>query len=161
MSFTQSSFRNRHLPIETLAAASWTLDALQKEAQTEAQTNALARAAFLLHVYFCLNLRISEVAKHRMAHFVLDKDNNEELWFFRITGKGDKERFIPVPDEFLDALVAFRRRLGATTPLPSSMEKTALVPRLDTSGQFVSHESVAARRLADIVDEAFRKAGNW
>ncbi len=154
-------FRDRHLPVESLAAALSALEALQKQAKTEAQTNALARATFLLQVYFYLGLRISEVAKHRMAHFAKDKNNNEELWFFRVTGKGDKERFIPVPDEFLDALVAFRRRLGTKTPLPSSAEKTALIPKLDAAGQFIAKEPVAARRLSNLVEDAFHKAADW
>ncbi len=154
-------FRDRHLPVETLGAALTALEALQREAKTEAQTNALARATFLLQVYFYLGLRISEVAKHRMTHFVKDKNNDEELWFFRVTGKGDKERFIPVPDEFLDALVAFRRRLGANTPLPSSTEKIALVPKLDAAGQFIPKEQVAARRLSNLVEDALGKAADW
>ncbi len=154
-------FRDRHLPVETLAAALSALEALQNETQTEAQTNALARAIFLLQVYFYLGMRISEVAKHRMAHFVKDKDKDEELWFFRVTGKGDKERFIPVPDEFLDTLVAFRRRLGTKTPLPSSTEKTALIPKLDAAGQFIPNEPVAARRLSNLIEDAFRKAVEW
>ena len=52
-------FRDRHLPVETLALALTALEALQKEAKTEAQTNALARATVLLQVYFYLGLRIS------------------------------------------------------------------------------------------------------
>ncbi len=154
-------FRDRHLPVDTLVAALSALEALQKQAKTEAQTNALARATFLLQVYFSLGLRISEVAKNRMAHFVKDKDHDEELWFFRVTRKGDKERFIPVPDEFLDALVAFRRRLGTKTPFPSSTEKTALVPKLDAAGQFVPKEPVAARRLSNLIDGTLDKAATW
>ena len=96
-----------------------------------------------------------------MAHFVKDKDNDEELWFFRVTGKGDKERFIPVPDEFLDALVNFRHRLDIPTPLPSSTEKTVLIPKLDAAGQFVPQEPVAVRRLSNLVEDAFRKAAHW
>lgn len=151
-------FRDRHLPRESLVRALAILEERYKESSDAGANNAQSRARFLLQLYFYLGLRLSEVANHRMGHFYREQDHGEDLWFLRVTGKGDKLRDIPVPDEFLQALQTFRQRLRLRTALPTIGEKTALVPKLNKDGSFNSDAPVTARRIAAIVQDAFDKA---
>ena len=148
-------FRDRHLPAETLAAA---LEVLEPGSDSPGERHATERARFVIYLYYYLGLRISETVAHRMGHFYCERDHDEALWFLRVTGKGNKRRDIPVPDEFLPILTGFRRRLRTPTPLPVPDESTALVPRINREGEFVRDMPVTVRRVSEIVQQAFMRA---
>jgi len=151
-------FRDRHLPQETLVRALAILEERYRDAGDAGVNNAYLRARFLLQLYFYLGLRLSEAVNHRMGHFHYEKDHGEDIWFLRVTGKGNKMRDIPVPDAFLQTLQEFRGRLGLRTPLPTVGETTALIPRLNKDGSFDSARPLTARRVSTIVQDAFNKA---
>ncbi|MDH3715599.1 MAG: tyrosine-type recombinase/integrase [Gammaproteobacteria bacterium] len=151
-------FRDRHLPRETLVRALAILQERDRVTGDPGVNNAQLRACFLLQLYFYLGLRLSEAANHRMGHFYCEKDHGDDIWFLRVTGKGNKIRDIPVPDAFLRILAEFRGRLGLRTQLPTIGESTALVPKLNKDGSFDSVTPVTARRVSTIVQDAFNKA---
>lgn len=151
-------FRDRHLPRETLVQALAVLSERGRDTDETGSRNAHLRARFLLQLYFYLGLRLSEAVNHRMGHFHRERDHAEDLWFLRVTGKGDKVRDIPVPDAFLEVLKEFRRQLGLRTQLPAVGESTALIPKLNRDGSFDSAKAVTARRVSTIVQDAFAKA---
>jgi len=68
-----------------------------------------------------------------------------------VVGKGGKPRRIPVPDEFLDALVAYRRTLGLKR-FPEPGEATPLVPDKSLT------KAIGVRRIDQIVHAVFHNA---
>lgn len=151
-------FRDRHLPRETLARALAILDDRYLDTRAGGEKNAHLRARFLLQLYFYLGLRLSETVNHRMGHFYRETDHGEDIWFLRVTGKGNKRRDIPVPDAFLLALQEFRSHLDLRPSLPAVGEGTPLVPRLNPAGRFDCGKPISARRVSTIVQDAFARA---
>lgn len=107
------------------------------------------RARYILLLFFHLGLRIEEAATHDMSAFV--REGNE--WFIDITGKGEKERRVPITDEFLDALVEYRERIGLTR-FPSPEDHTPLIP------DQTLRRSITPRRIDQILQEVFHEAAD-
>ena len=85
------------------------------------------RAKYIIHTLFYTGLRLGELSQHTMADFILI----EGEWYLKIIGKGEKPRKIVVVDEYLDALVSFRKTLEFQAPFPQFNEMTPLVPAQD------------------------------
>lgn len=114
------------------------------------------RILFILSSLYLLYLRISElVASDRwtpmMKHFHQDSNGS---WWFKIVGKGNKMREIAVSDDMLSALKRYRVYLGLT-PLPSSNEKTNLLPKEKGKGAMTD-----SRHIRRLIQYCFDKAIN-
>jgi len=91
-------------------------------AETVREKQHAERALWIISLYYYTAARLREIPAARMADIRLIRGN----WWFRVTGKGEKEGLVPVPQALLEALQRYRRFLGLT-PLPSPGETTPLV----------------------------------
>lgn len=96
------------------------IDTLPRE--TSGQRMRQERVRFLFSFLYLLGPRLSEIATHTMGSFVESRGK----WWWRVTGKGEKEAKIPVNQEMLVALERYRTFLGFA-PLPTPDEETPLV----------------------------------
>jgi len=87
----------------------------------------IIRARYIILTLFYTGLRLAELTNHTMGNFIL----LEDAWYLKVMGKGERPRNIVVVDEYLDALVEFRKALGCTSYLPEFNEKTPLIPGKD------------------------------
>ncbi len=109
------------------------------------------RTLFIMNCLFAMYLRISElVADERstpvMSHFRKDQDNN---WWFDVTGKGNKNRSITVCDDMLNALKRYRKHMGLTA-LPNINEQIPLISKTKGKGSITS-----TRQIRSIVQRCF------
>lgn len=74
-------------------------------------------------------------------------------WHMKVLGKGNKERYIPLPSQYLWYLKRFRR-WRALPPLPERGEQTPLIPRRHGGGQ------IGKRAIENLVKEAFLVAAD-
>ncbi|MGD9592479.1 MAG: tyrosine-type recombinase/integrase [Candidatus Berkiella sp.] len=122
------------------------LDALSHQSETNNLTPfQVIRAKYIILTLFYTGLRLAELTNHTMGNFVLLEDE----WFLKVVGKGEKMRKIVVVDEYLDALIAFRKALGCETLLPSFEEQTPLIPAQDCK------TPIHRRRIDQILKNAF------
>ena len=114
------------------------------------------RTLFIMNCLFAMYLRISElVADERstpvMSDFRKDQDNN---WWFDVTGKGNKNRSITVCDDMLKALKRYRKYLGLPQ-LPPCGEQIPLISKAIGKGSITS-----TRHIRRIVQHCFDEAYN-
>jgi len=112
------------------------------------------RTLFIMNCLFAMYLRISElVADERstpvMSDFRKDQDNN---WWFDVTGKGNKNRSITVCNDMLKALKRYRKYLGLPQ-LPSPGEQIPLISKSIGKGSITS-----TRHIRRIVQQCFDAA---
>lgn len=115
------------------------------------------RTLFVMHCLFAMYLRVSElVADERsapaMGDFRKDQDQN---WWFNVTGKGNKDRTIVVSDDMLAALKRYRASRGLS-PLPAPNEQTPLLTKAKGRGPLTSTRQVR-RLVQDCFDAAFER----
>ncbi|WP_371372172.1 tyrosine-type recombinase/integrase [Thalassotalea aquiviva] len=108
------------------------------------------RTLFIIATLKTLYLRISELSERAnwsptMGHFWQDKDKNH---WFKVFGKGSKQRDVSVPDSFLPYLERYRASRGLSG-YPLSSESDPLIHKLKGSGGMTS------RQLRRIVQQAF------
>lgn len=103
------------------------------------------RAKYIVHTLFYTGLRISELSEHTMGHFKLI----ENQWYLKVIGKGEKPRNIVIIDEYLDALMAFRKAIGCTSALPAFEDPLPLIPANQLKAPILS------RRIDQILKWAF------
>ena len=122
-------------PIRRLSREQWSY--LTKAAQNMAQEkpNQHNRTLFIIQALYGMYLRISElVASERwipqMNSFYKDADGS---WWFKVIGKGNKERDISVSDAMLEAFKQYRRSLNLV-PLPSPIDNSPLIPKFIGKG---------------------------
>ncbi len=131
---------------------SYIVDTVEEMAKDD--PNQHERTRFIMFCLFSMYLRISELvdtghSAPLMRHFFRD---NEGLWWFRVIGKGNKERIISVCDEMLEALKRYRTFLELP-PLPGSKEQCPLIPKIRGSGAVTS-----TRAIRKIVQHCFEQA---
>lgn len=140
----KSRIIDRYLELDEIHA---TLDALAEyTVKDEQAVFKIVRAHYIILLLFYTGLRIAEASKHTMGKFI----QREEVWFLRVIGKGNKLREIPVPDELLQALAAFRQAVGLPSPQPKYREKTPLIPMKNLV------KPISTRRIDQILKWAFR-----
>ncbi|QBY06008.1 site-specific integrase [Thalassotalea sp. HSM 43] len=113
------------------------------------------RTLFIIACLKTLYLRVSELSERNnwvpvMGHFWQDSDKNH---WFKVFGKGAKQRDVTVPDSFLPYLERYRATRGLSG-YPLSSETDPLVHKLKGSGGMTS------RQLRRIVQQAFDNAYN-
>lgn len=139
---------DRYLELDEIHA---TLDALNTyPTKDEAQIFQMIRARYIILLLFYSGLRIAEAANHTMGNFMQREGN----WFLRIIGKGKKLREIPVPDELLQALAAFRLKVGLPFSQPKFREKTPLISMQNLQ------QPISSRRIDQILKWAFNLGAN-
>ena len=109
------------------------------------------RTLFIMNCLFAMYLRISELVTDErstpvMSHFRKDQDNN---WWFDVTGKGNKNRSITVCDDMLNALKRYRKHMGLTA-LPNINEQIPLISKTKGKGSITS-----TRQIRSIVQRCF------
>ena len=80
------------------------------------------RTQFLFACLYLLGLRIHEVAGHSWNAF---RQKDGKWWFF-VKGKGDKPAHIPVNDQLLEYVKAYRQHLGKDA-FPAAYEEDPLI----------------------------------
>lgn len=112
------------------------------------------RTLFIMQCLYGMYLRISELAASarwtpKMSDFYRDQDNN---WWFRTVGKGNKNRQIAVSDSVLTALKRWRIYLNLS-PLPSPSDKLPLLSKIKGTGP-ITHTNY----IRSIIQNCFDKA---
>ena len=122
------------------------------------------RHLFVVITMKTLYLRVSELAPQKndltgetyyptMGAFRTKVVDGKRYWHIKIFGKGEKERYIPLPSEYLPFLRRFRSWRGLA-PLPEKGEKTPMIPRKNGTGQ------VGKRTVESLVKQAYLLAAD-
>jgi site-specific recombinase XerD len=143
--------------IRRISNAQWqaVLESTQEMALKQPEIH--KRTLFIMQCLYGLYLRISELAASsrwtpKMSDFFRDQDNN---WWFRTVGKGNKLRQIAVSKQMLEALKAYREYLGYT-PLPTPDDKNPLIPKARGKGP-ISSTNVIRKLVQQCFDVAVEK----
>lgn len=141
-------------PIRRLSELQWqyVIDTAETMANTDAERH--ERTLFIMSALYGMYLRISELAASprwlpQMGHFYRDQNNH---WWFKTVGKGNKERDITVSDAMLNALKRYRKFLGLTL-LPTPGEATPLITKTKGIGAITD-----TRHIRRIVQNCFDQA---
>lgn len=97
--------------------------ALADTATTDYQIRQSERDLWALSVALLAGARRGEIARAVMRDVYIAGDG----WVWRIIGKGEKERVIPVTTEFMNCLARYRRALGLNA-IPSTDGPDSLLP---------------------------------
>lgn len=127
------------------------------------------RLRFILSCLISMYLRISEIASsgdRQPVHgdfFYKIHDagqSQDKTWWFKVIGKGNKLREIPVSNDLLEALRRYRSSLGLS-PLPAIGEKLPLFLKTRGKGGLTSSRHVRAmlQELFDIAEQKLRSDG--
>lgn len=108
-----------------------------------------ARRRFIFGFAYLLAPRISEMASAKMDDF----HEQEGRWWWSVVGKGSKQARIPVPDDMLACLEAWRSTLGLSS-LPAYSEPTPIIRALD------KRRGISDNQLYRLIKETFARAAN-
>ncbi|WP_342632814.1 tyrosine-type recombinase/integrase [Marinobacter alkaliphilus] len=122
------------------------------------------RARWMLTVFTTTGMRISEACGHLMGDIQRVPLKAESVWVLMVTGKGGKQRAIPLNQRFITEMVSFRRELGLGT-YPERGETTPLFPKLNQvsdGGDFdgLSFEGIGSRHAYRIVKDLMLSAAD-
>lgn len=95
--------------------------------QTEREKEHYYRYRWLFSLLYLCGLRVSELSQNRMGSLFCKRDRHGTLrWWMDITGKGQKNRTVPVTEELMTELVSYRTFKGLP-PYPLANEEYPLV----------------------------------
>lgn len=135
------------------------------------QLRAANQAYMIFTSLYLLGVRLSELVSIRMCDFSRrsTSENTENFWL-TITGKGNKVRTIPVPEEFFNVLMRYRRNLN-TFPTqkrrkadPETVVLLCTPSGKDTSSLILSasgKQSIGASALHKIIKATLANAVNF
>lgn len=141
-------------PIRRLSQDQWSYVIKAAKKMYEEKPEQHNRTLFIIEALYGMYLRISElVASERwipqMNSLYKDADGN---WWFRVVGKGNKERDISVSDDMLEAFKQYRSSLNLS-PLPSPIDDSPLIPK------FIGQGGVSdTRHIRSLVQKCFDRA---
>lgn len=122
--------QQRIQPIRRLSTLQWdyTIETAEQMAKNNPEKH--ERTYFIMSVLYGMYLRISELVETprwqpKMNDFYRDNDN---LWWFKTVGKGNKLREISVSDAVLEGLKRWRKFLGLSA-LPNPADTSPLLPK--------------------------------
>lgn len=141
-------------PIRRLSQDQWlyVIKAARRIAQGKPRVH--NRTLFIIQILYGMYLRISELVSSerwipQMNSFYKDADGD---WWFKVVGKGNKERDISVSDEMLEAFKQYRVSLELS-PLPSPIDNFPLIPK------FIGKGGVSdTRHIRSLVQQCFDSA---
>ena len=117
-----------------------TIEHLPRE--TRRQREHYYRARWLFSLLYMTGLRASEVVQNTMGGFLKRKDRDgEDQWWLEITGKGDKCRWVPAPQDLLIELQRYRREIGLN-PWPIEGELVPLLLPIGGKQRFMTRAAV-------------------
>ncbi len=110
------------------------------------------RNLFVVVTMKALYLRVFELAPHGeegtadyvdpvMGDFARTTVGNKTYWELHVCGKGEKDRWIPLPDQYLDYLKRYRKYRNLA-PLPSPDETSPMVTRVGSETAITHKRSV-------------------
>ena len=111
------------------------------------------RTRFLFALLYLQMPRVSEVVSHAMNSFYLERG----AWWWRITGKGNKTRKVPVGQNMIEALKRYRTHRGLS-PLPSPHSEEPLIASLQGE-RFITADMVY-RIVKQAAGEAAQHSNN-
>mgnify|MGYP001500616716 CR=1 FL=1 len=121
--------------------------------QSNEEIAAYERARWVFRLFYLAGMRISEVCENTMGGFQSTMDSKGQYrWNLIVTGKGSKERAIPVGSPLLSALQRYRAFVGLS-PLPSPKEQTPLVCSLRNAQL---HQPIGRQAMDKIVKACFK-----
>ena len=82
---------------------------LDYKAESKSKEDLRRRA--IVELLYATGMRVTELASLKLSDFVLDEDPT-----LRITGKGDKERLMPLSERTLETMEAYVEKSGARAP---------------------------------------------
>lgn len=143
-------------PVKRLTETQWQYCIKTAEQLANDNPDHHERTLFVISALYLLYLRISELAASdrwipQMKHFYQDSN---QMWWFKILGKGNKTREIAVSDEMLSVLKRFRTKRDLT-PLPSHSDAKPLLPKEKGKGAITS-----TRHIRSIVQYCFDQTVN-
>lgn len=105
-----------------------------KSAITPKQISQAIRCKWIISLFYLTGIRISEAICNNMSNFIKEfsKDNEEE-WWLKIIGKGQKMRKIPIHPELIDILKLYRAKNLKINELPNIKEQLPLVCKKQNS----------------------------
>lgn len=117
------------------------------------------RNLFVVVTMKVLYLRVFELASHgtegtdgyvepTMGDFSRTTLDNETFWDLYVCGKGEKDRWIPLPDEYLEYLKRYRRYRNLP-PLPTPKDMAPMITRRGSEAPILSK-----RAIEKIVEES-------
>ena len=141
-------------PIRRLSQSQWSYLTQAAKKMEQEKPDKHNRTLFIIQALYGMYLRISELAASerwspQMNSFYRDADSN---WWFKVVGKGNKERDISVSDEMLEAFKQYRYTLHLS-PLPLPTENTPLIPKFIGKGGISD-----TRHIRRLVQECFDRA---
>lgn len=112
------------------------------------------RALFILSLLYLTACRISEIAtKENNVKWMSDfHEKPRGVWWFKVVGKGNKKRNIPVNTDLLNALQRYRLKRNLS-PLPLISESVSLL-----HSNSHSNSGISSRMIRYIVSDYFNKA---
>lgn len=136
-----------------------TLESMPRETVRERQH--YHRCRWVFHLVVLTGLRRAEVAKATMGNVWHRSQGGEEQWTLTVTGKGDKTRDVPIPDQLLDELKVYRTSLGLSE-LPTASDKSPLLRPITHTKKNLSDKAVylLVRQLFENAVLAARDAGD-
>lgn len=119
-------------------------------------TRVKARTKHLLALLYLTAARLSDVSSARMGDI---QQRDDGTWWWRVVGKGQKEADIPVTQELLDSIKAYRRFYNLTA-LPSPSDPMPLVMRLGgpETGNALLTDSMVYKCIKGMFEGASRSA---
>jgi len=110
----------------------------------------LERNLFILACLKGLYLRISELSERPQWSAVMSDfwQDNDNFWFLRVMGKGNKLRDVTLSDDFLDYLKRYRVFRGLS-PLPRPDESDPIIHKIRGQG------GMTVRQLRRLVQQSF------
>lgn len=102
--------------------------------ETKSDFKRYAQARWAVSLFYTTAIRTSEAIGAKMGDLYAVRDPHDQThrYFFRVIGKGDKERSVPVSEAFLEELRRYRVAFDMP-PMPRADESTPLLFSLQTS----------------------------
>lgn len=128
------------------------IDTLPGESRRDQQQ--AARARWLITLLYLTGARRQEVAQAKMGDF----SQRRQQWWWRVQGKGGSHADIPVSDELMTAMAAYRNSLGLSAQ-PEHQEDTPLACKLP-GAKCQSLQAISDKAIYLICREIFQRAAS-
>lgn len=168
----------RYLPIETISELHGYLDDISNSEQGAFKNKnegkntqitkllkpgspSLARCRWILSALFLTGMRISELAAARAGDIHFTTIKKEKFWWISVIGKGNKERTIPITQEFLSEYSRYKEginsdnvKLRSDIPLISSLQE-------ERAGAIMSRATLhrIVKMISDVAVEFMEREG--
>lgn len=124
------------------------------ETKTKGDRFVKERMRFMLTTFALLGARVSEISTIQMGHF----RHTVNGWFWYVTGKGDKDARVAMPQGMVDGLIRWREFIGLP-PVPDRAETYPALVFSDKSGNpLLDKPPIKPRRINQILKSFFEKA---